>query len=42
MKGVNMKQYGGSCIMPGVKNRRRDTDYDGYNDYQDWTLEKDY
>ena len=40
MKGVNMKEYGGSCIIPKVHNKRRDTDYDGYNDYQDWTVEK--
>lgn len=40
MKGVNMKQFGGSCITPKVKNKRRDTDYDGCNDYESWIIEK--
>ena len=27
-------ELGGSCIIPKVHNYPRDTDYDGYNDYQ--------
>ncbi len=27
-------ELGGSCIIPIVHNYPRDTDYDGYNDYQ--------
>ena len=27
-------ELGGSCIIPKVHNERKDTDYDGYNDYQ--------
>ena len=35
----SMKEFGGSCIIPKVNNKRRDTDYDGYNDYNDFTTE---
>lgn len=27
-------ELGGSCIIEKVHSTRRDTDYDGYNDYQ--------
>jgi hypothetical protein len=29
-----LDELGGSCIIPNVHNKRRNTDYDGYNDYQ--------
>ncbi len=29
-----LDELGGSCIIPKVHNYPRDTDYDGYNDYQ--------
>ena len=29
-----LDELGGSCIIPNVHNYPRDTDYDGYNDYQ--------
>jgi hypothetical protein len=29
-----LDELGGSCIIPKVHNKRRDTDYNGYNDYQ--------
>lgn len=32
-------ELGGSCIIPKVHNKRRDTDYDGYNDYNSVTIE---
>lgn len=32
-------ELGGSCIIPKVHNKRRDTDYDGYNDYNDFVTE---
>ena len=32
-------ELGGSCITPKVKNKRRETDYDGYNDYDSFTTE---
>lgn len=28
-----INELGGSCIISKVHNKRRDTDYDGYNDY---------
>lgn len=34
MTTEELNELGGSCIIPKVHNRRRDTDYDGYNDYQ--------
>lgn len=34
-------ELGGSCIIPNVYNKRRDTDYDGYNDYQSFTIERE-
>lgn len=34
-----LDELGGSCIIPKVYNKRRDTDYDGYNDYNDFTTE---
>ena len=37
--GRSMKEFGGSCIIPKVNNKRRDTDYDGYNDYNGFTTE---
>lgn len=39
MKGRSLKEFGGSCITPNVKNKRRDTDYDGYNDYNSFVTE---
>lgn len=42
MKGLSLKELGGSCITPKVHNKRRDTDYDGYNDYNGWTIEDGY
>ena len=32
-------ELGGSCIIENVDNKRRDTDYDGYNDYNSFTTE---
>ena len=34
-----LKDLGGSCIIPKA-HKRRDTDYDGYNDYNGWTTEE--
>lgn len=34
MTEKELNELGGSCIIPNVNNKRRDTDYDGYNDYQ--------
>lgn len=34
MTEKELNELGGSCITPKVHNKRRDTDYDGYNDYQ--------
>ena len=31
---TTLDELGGSCIIPNIHNKRRDTDYDGYNDYQ--------
>lgn len=28
-----IEELGGSCIIPAVHNTRRNSDYDGYNDY---------
>lgn len=39
MKRPNLDEFGGSCIIEKVHNKRRDTDYDGYNDYQSFTIE---
>lgn len=33
-------ELGGSCIITNVRNKRRDTDYDGYNDYQSIITER--
>ena len=35
----NIDELGGSCIIENVNNKRRDTDYDGYNDYNSVTIE---
>lgn len=32
-------ELGGSCIIPKVHNKRRDTGYDGYNDYNQVIIE---
>ena len=32
-------ELGGSCIIEKVENKRRDTDYDGYNDYNHVIIE---
>ena len=32
-------ELGGSCIIPKANNKRRDTDYDGYNDYNGFVTE---
>lgn len=32
-------ELGGSCIIEKVNNKRRNTDYDGYNDYNSVTIE---
>ena len=34
MTTEELNELGGSCIILKVYNKRRDTDYDGYNDYQ--------
>lgn len=34
MTTEELNELGGSCIIPKVHNKRRDADYDGYNDYQ--------
>lgn len=34
MTTEELNELGGSCIIPKAHNKRRDTDYDGYNDYQ--------
>lgn len=41
MTNKELNELGGSCIIPKVHNRRRDTDYDGYNDYQSFTIEEE-
>ena len=35
----NIDELGGSCIIEKVNNKRRETDYDGYNDYNSVTIE---
>ena len=40
MARPTLKELGGSCIIPKARNKRRDTDYDGYNDYNGWTTEE--
>ena len=35
----NIDKLGGSCITPKIHNKRRNTDYDGYNDYNHITIE---
>lgn len=40
MRKQNLDAFGGSCIIDKVHGRR-DTDYDGYNDYNGWTIEKE-
>ena len=35
-------ELGGSCIIPKARNKRRDTDYDGYNDYNGIDIETDW
>ena len=37
-KGID--ELGGSCIIENVDNKRRDSDYDGYNDYNSVTIEQ--
>lgn len=36
----DIDELGGSCIIEKVNNKRRDTDYDGYNDYNAVTIEQ--
>ena len=35
----SLNEFGGSCIIEKVQNKRRDTDYDGYNDYNGFVTE---
>ena len=45
MKRPNLDEFGGSCIIELPKRKiakRRDTDYDGYNDYQSFVIESDW
>ena len=37
-----LDELGGSCIIEKVHNKRRDTDYDGYNDYNGFITENDW
>ena len=41
MTEKEINELGGSCIMDIMPNKRRETDYDGYNDYNSVIIEKE-
>lgn len=40
MHGNAIDELGGNCFTEVQVDNRRDTDYDGYNDYNSFTIEK--
>ena len=41
MTEKELNELGGSCITPKV-HKRRETDYDGYNDYHEIIIERQH